>query len=184
MTPSVPFASWPRIGWLLRGRRQVLCRTKSYRSSSPRATRLGAKRNWGARPGRTEDALSPRVEWDLLRDKVRPSGRARGGQELIEDRIRRILDSELVLASTVERVTSQPDPDRIRGYGLFYLKRLVFSLGGEAEDSIRWRSCDLCFPDSRAARPAGGFPRDRLADTTSGPPRGELAGQMSAGRGY
>ncbi|HSH58601.1 MAG TPA: hypothetical protein VK988_02960 [Acidimicrobiales bacterium] len=52
-------------------------------------------------------------------------------RDLVESSIREILDSDLVVASTEQAITSHPDPERRYGYGLYYLKRRVLARGGE-----------------------------------------------------
>jgi hypothetical protein len=64
-------------------------------------------------------------------------------RELIEESIRSIRDSDLVVASTERGVTTLTDPERRRGLGLFYLKRGILSRGGELR--IRSGSAEVTF---------------------------------------
>lgn len=75
------------------------------------------------------------------------------GRELIEDTIRSIVDSDLVVASTTERVTSEPGRP---GMGLYYLKDRVLAKGGELR--IRSGRAEVDF-----ARPTAPKLRDKLA---------------------
>jgi hypothetical protein len=85
------------------------------------------------------------------------------GEELVEKTIRELLDSALVVASTAKHVSSEPDPDRRRGLGLFYLKQLTLERGGELR--IRSGRAVVTFGDRKRGKQGDAYCRDGLIDS-------------------